>query len=131
MSTFQIAISVCLLTFFLVTGCNDLTQSKNQSLNSQIVKEVQDADAQMAEQQSEPQSENTGMTTTVEIIKKENREAETSNAATMESQSSTGEGEQSLDKIAQAEKQDAKKAENDASAAQPMDSATDTATNAK
>ena len=125
MSTFQIAVSVCLLTFFLitgVTGCNDLTSSNSQSLNSQIVKEVQDADAQMADQQAAPQ-ENNGMSTTVEIIKQEamsSDEQKDVSGDAVEPQSSADDS-QALDKVAQAEKQDAKK--DSAAAPAAMDSA--------
>lgn len=125
MSTFQIAVSVCLLTFFLitgVTGCNDLTSSKSQSLNSQIVKEVQDADAQMAEQQAVPQ-ENTGMSTTVEIIKQEamsaDEQKDVSGDSVVEPQSSADDS-QAADKLAQADKQGAKKSPSDSAV---MDSA--------
>jgi len=116
MSTFQIAVSVCLLTFFLVTGCNDLTSSNNQSLNSQIVKEVQDADAQMAAKQAKPEGD--GSTTTVEIMQQENRDAEAQNAAAVEDSTS-------VDKLAKAEKQDSKNTQDEAGMQTTGDSGSD------
>jgi len=101
MSTFQIAVSICLLTFFLITGCNDLTQSKNQSLNSQIVKEEQNADTSMTSKEMTQEGDNSAMTT-VEIIKQESRDAE----AQVNSVDVSGD---SPDKVAQAEKSDSKK----------------------
>ena len=75
MTSFQIAVSLCLLAFFTITGCNDLTtQSKPQT--TAIIKDVQDADAQM----SAKTEQSSGITTTVEIMKKESQDMSGSEA---------------------------------------------------
>lgn len=95
MTSFQIAVSFCLLAFFMVTGCNDLT-SQSKSQTTAIIKEVQDADAEMSAKSEQP----AGVSTTVEIIKKESEQmsgaedgAATSEAAATDSSAASGEAE--------------------------------------